>query len=107
MCVCVCVCVCVCMCVCSRSSSISILHASPCIYRQCYEETYRKKRLTPLVFAYIYKLLYTYVYPYNHTNMCLGGPGRGPGPWEPLGGPRGLRNTDNLEVSWDRPLGIY
>jgi len=30
------------------------------------EETYRKKCLTPHVFAYIYKLMYAYVYPYNH-----------------------------------------
>src|SRR6218665_1482847 len=36
------------------------------------EETYRKKCLTPHVFAYVYKLMYAYVYPYNHINMFVG-----------------------------------
>src|SRR6218665_3604456 len=63
------------------------------------EEAYSvKKRLTPHVFLCIYKLMYAYVYPYNHKNMFLGCPGRGPGPREPLGSPKHLRNNENLKV---------
>src|SRR6218665_3900228 len=39
--------------------------------------------------------------------MFLGGPGRGPGPWEPLGGPRGLRNREKLEVATNSHSAIY
>jgi len=73
-------------------SSAAAAAASARVYTDTFNE---KKRLTPYVFAYIYKLSYTYVYPYNHTNMFLGCAGRGPGPWEPLVGPRGLRNWEN------------
>src|SRR6218665_101730 len=45
--------------------------------------------------------------PQNHTNLFLGGPGRGPGPWEPLGSPRTARYDEKLEVCLNRPLGIY
>jgi len=58
-----------------------------------------KKRLTPLVFVCIYKLLYTYVYPYNHTNMFLGCTGRGPTHWYRFGGPRTLRNWENWKTA--------
>src|SRR6218665_1017866 len=67
------------------------------------EETYRKKCLTPHVFAYIYKLMYAYVYPYTHTNMFLGCPGRGPGTWEPLGGTKKLKNHEKWQVRQNRP----
>src|SRR6218665_1689867 len=70
-----------------------------------------KKRVTPLMCLYAYTGespgQYTYIYPYNHTNMFLGCPGRGPGPWEPLGDPRGLRNTENLEVFTYPHIAIY
>src|SRR6218665_569166 len=71
------------------------------------EETYRKKCLTPHVFVCIYKLMYTYVYSYNHKNMFLGCPGRGPGTWEPLVSPKRLRNHENLEVFQNRPYRLY
>ena len=62
------------------------------------EETYRKKCLTPHVFAYIYKLMYAYVYPYNHKNMFLGCPGRGPGTWYRLWTARTLRKHEKMQV---------
>ena len=48
------------------------------------------------MFAYIYKLLYTYMYPYNHINLLLGCPGRGPGPWQPIGSPRTARYDEKM-----------
>ena len=51
------------------------------------------------VFVCIYTLLYAYVYPYNHKNMCLGCPGRGPGTWEPLSSPKHHRNHEKLKGS--------
>src|SRR6218665_3548157 len=80
---------------------------SCCCSCSCTQTLSMKKRLTSYVFAYIYKLLYTYVYPYNHTNMFLGCAGRGSTHWYRFGGPRGLRNTENLEVSTNPPLAIY
>ena len=79
----------------------------PFISCACTPTLSMKKRLTPYVFAYIYKLLYTYIYPYNHTNMRLGGPGRGPGSWEPLGSPRAFSIRDKLEVRQFSPLSLY
>src|SRR6218665_3517845 len=59
------------------------------------------------VFVCIYTLLYAYVYPYNHKNMCLGCPGRGPGTWEPLSSPKHHRNHEKLKGSENPPLSHY
>src|SRR6218665_3451253 len=80
-------------------SSLSLMRLLPCVrlsihsHFQCNE-----KPLTPHVFAYVYKILYGYVYPYNHTNMFLGCSGRDPGPWHGLGSPMTFRNYEKLEV---------
>src|SRR6218665_3903180 len=106
--VCVCMCVCVCVCV-GRGRSQDGDHSSAAAAAaRVYTDTFNEKTLdTPHVFAYIYKLLYTYVYPYNHTNMFLGCPGRGPGPWEPLGGPKHLRIRRRGKVARGALLAIY
>jgi len=53
------------------------------IHRAVYTATSNamKKCLTPHVFACISKLMYTYVYPYNHINMFLGCRRRRPRTW--------------------------
>jgi len=64
------------------------------------QETYSmKKFLTPHVFAYIYTLLYAYVYPYNHKNMFLGCPGKDLGPWYRIWSSRTLRIHEKMKVS--------
>jgi len=42
--------------------------------------------------------MHAYVYPYNHKNMFLGCPGRGPGPWQ-LWAAKMLRNWNNWKYS--------
>src|SRR6218665_714789 len=81
------VCVCVCVCVAEHQHRHPpCIAPSSSIYSQCYEETYSmKKRLTPLVFVCIYKLLYTYVYPLKPYKYVPKMPGRSPGTWESLG----------------------
>src|SRR6218665_890532 len=71
------------------------------------EETYRKKCLTPHVFAYIYKLLYAYVYPYNHKNVLLGCTGRGLTHWYRFESPRTFGIHEKLEVFQNSPLSLY
>jgi len=58
--------------------------------------------LAPHVFAYIYKLLYAYVYPYNQINMFLGCTD-----WYRFGSSRSLRNWEKMEVSQNSPLSLY
>src|SRR6218665_1367841 len=68
------------------------------------EEAYSvKKRLTPHVFLCIYKLMYAYVYPYNHKNMFLGCSGRGPTHWYRLWTAKMLRKHENCQARSNSP----
>jgi len=51
--------------------------------------------------------MYAYVYPYNHKNMLLGCPGRGPTHWYRFGGPRTFGNHEKMEVSQNCHLSLY
>jgi len=76
----------------------------PCVHNHFHSN---EKCLTLYTFACIYKLMYTYVYTYNHTNMFLGCQSRGPRPWYGLGSPRARRNWNNWQVAVKRPLPYY
>src|SRR6218665_1638395 len=95
MCVCVCLCVCMCVCVC--------VHQCACRTLQCTQTLSMKKRLTPYVFVYIYKLLHVYIciplQPYKHVpRMHRERPWALGAPREPLGSLRTTRYDEKLEV---------